>query len=950
MVRFCLAGMMALSIVPPSAHAEAPLQSEVEDESVKQHELFEFEASIKHGDIVDGTEGFDSNDEPGNDSGPHNGIVRSWDSVTYPLKVTINPKKADKLEKIKLKISGELENGVTGARINAKFAVGGKEDVNGKKVSFVQEYTIERTGNSIMIPVAIEVLGAKPGVNLTPKLQVQVVSVDGVTIEKDNVVTAFHDLPGITVSSKVSIKPYVNSGLYRNGIPNYPYSRISGDPDDKRNMHAFSLSWSIANLPGKSNFRGATFPDPEGKINFRIELEGEVAWDQPARTEKLDFDGRDTPFMMIDHRPISFIHNAVGSKNTLMDGISYRFDKSPFYGAPLSQLANMNESETRRSVWDSGEWEVTKPDQGKHVVTYEGSNTGYVIGSTFPRYEAGGFTGYSIFNANDRFFASHSFLVLLPNEYRIGGPNNQDDKGNNVNYKATATLLSYTDENGTNIPLANPLKSSMFFTERNNPKGAYATHGTFQGNPSGRWLGTPNVGWHSVSKGDASSLLGEDVFFHVDLGPQVTSYGGYRAVYRWNTDAFELTEKYAKDAENILYDNGYITPMLHEVRNNRETQQVLYGVPKFTDNEFRNFTSKGINDYEWFATFAQAKATGKPIGAIQRNITAPVGPGWRGGGRVPLRVKHENIGIGSKTKNGTANVAVVNWYVYPKEDRSMMIDISEGRAYHNPAIWDENGTMLQKQSPSGSTINFETLAVVPAETSSVLTSDKSSYYNSETIKWTVDNSIVLPESGVPDNLDAGVTVKNTLPAGLDYKAGSGKAGNQVTEPEIMRHPDGSKTLVWRLLVSNSNRSIPRVTFETTINPFALDTNGVQSSIEVKSVIESELDKRQEHLRTTTKSVTILKVGMVGIYESIDKTYGDKNSDFTLTLSPYTTIEDEQGVTGLTHLPLSGDRLGSEYSGTAKIKAINQTIERRHNEPVRIFLNHQPVHSTHPKRN
>ncbi len=55
--------------------------------------MFDFEAFIKPSDIVDGTAPFDSNDEAGNDSSPNNGIVRTFDTVTYPLKVTINPKR-----------------------------------------------------------------------------------------------------------------------------------------------------------------------------------------------------------------------------------------------------------------------------------------------------------------------------------------------------------------------------------------------------------------------------------------------------------------------------------------------------------------------------------------------------------------------------------------------------------------------------------------------------------------------------------------------------------------------------------------------------------------------------------------------------------------------------------------------------------------------------------------
>ena len=84
--------------------------------------------------------------------------------------------------------------------------------------------------------------------------------------------------------------------------------------------------------------------------------------------------------------------------------------------------------------------------------------------------------------------------------------------------------------------------------------------------------------------------------------------------------------------------------------------------------------------------------------------------------------------------------------------------------------------------------------------------------------------------------------------------------------------------------------------------------------------------------------------MVGIYETINKTYGEKNSDYTVTLSPYTTIEDEEGVAGLTHLPLSGDDLGSEYDGSAEIKDIELTADRIHDdEDVTIYLNKDPVY-------
>lgn len=944
MTSVLVAAMVGSSV--PVIHAETG----VEDGAIKTHDLFEFEAFIKHDDVADGTEPFDNNDQSGNDSDPHNKIVRSWDTVTYPLKITINPKKADKLENIKLKITGELENGIVGDRVNAKFAIGGTEDMTKKIVSLNQDYTIERTGNSIMIPVTIEVQGAKDGVVLKPDIKVEVESIDGERIS--GVSTSFHDLPGVTTSAQVNIKPYIASGLAGQGIPYYPYAGISGNDTDKENTHAFALSWGVEKLPGKTDMRGATFPDPNGKIHYDIEMNGYVAWDAKPRktgTENYDFEKRDTPFLLFDHRPIDYTLTKVGEPNMLADGLSYRYNYRHTFSAPQSQLPSLTKSaiekDGHRMVWDSGDWDVSTPTVQKDKVTYSGTNTGFIIGSTFPRYRSDGYTGSPIYGVNDKVFSTHAFVVKMANEYRIGGPNNPEEYANNAYYRAYVTLTGYEDEDGNEFSFDK--RVGITFSERNNPDGSYSVQNTFKAYPSNKELGTPNIGWSTVSKGDASTLIGEDVYINASLGQSVITYGGYQAIYRWNTDAFELTKAFAETGERALYGAGYYTPILTHVRDNKETQTVRYGVAKFKDNSFENFTSKGIDDYTWYDTFDKAVKHG-PVGAYQMDVTAPVGPKWQGGGTFPLKVRHDNVKIGAENKSGTANIMVTNFYPYPNEDRSRRIDVYKNASYYNPAIWDDTGTMTKKQSPAGSTVNFETLAIVPAETESVLSSDKTSYYNSETIHWTAKNSIVLPESGVPDDLDAGVKVTHTLPKGLNYKVGSGKVGDVKTDPEVFANPDGTTDLVWSLLVSNSTHTLENITFDTTINPFALSTHGVQSSVTVKAVISSELDRRAEHLRTYTASVTVLKVGMVGIYESINKSYGDKNSDYTVTLSPYTTIEDEEGVTGLTHLPLSGDDLGSDYVGTVGIKSIDLTADRVHNdESVTIYLNKAPVYSDRP---
>ena len=58
-------------------HSSISRVSATENSEVVHSDMFEFEAYIKDTDIIDGTASFDSDDEPGNDSGPKNGIVRS---------------------------------------------------------------------------------------------------------------------------------------------------------------------------------------------------------------------------------------------------------------------------------------------------------------------------------------------------------------------------------------------------------------------------------------------------------------------------------------------------------------------------------------------------------------------------------------------------------------------------------------------------------------------------------------------------------------------------------------------------------------------------------------------------------------------------------------------------------------------------------------------------------
>lgn len=914
---------------------------EVEDGGTSENNMFEFEAFIKNSDIKDGTKPFDQNNQAGNDSSDNNGIVRTFDTVTYPIKITINPKKVDKLENIKLKISGTLENGITDERVNAKFSVGGKEDLNTGSVSFEQIYTIEQTGNSVMIPISVEVLGAKHGITLKPNIKVEVISVDGKNIESDKVVTRFDKLPSVKTSAKVNIKPVVSSGLTGKGMPYYPYTGITGNDDDLENVQGFSLAFGLKKLSGKSDIRGTTFPS--GKINYRVELSGHVYWDggpNKGKEIRYNFSKTDSPMYLLDHQPIQSGSERVGHENTLMEDKPYSYPFHQLYNAPLSKQFGKNPS---RSVYDSGEWRVNKPTVENNKVIYRGSNKEYVIGSTFPEYRADGYTGAKIYGKDERIFSSNGFLFLMPNEYLIGGKNNPNGYANNAYYTATVILESYIDESGKEVKING--SDNRTVVERNNPEGSYSLDNTIVGYPDYRNLGNYRVGDTSVSHGDPSVILGEDVSYKGYVLSKMISYGGMEIVYKWNTDAFELTEEYAKIAKKDILNYGYHNKSSEQIKNDTKNQKIYFGIQKKKDNTFTVLTNNGKNNYDWYETYEEAIKHGE-IGAIRNSIKSAVGASLTAYAYIPLHVKSKKIG--SYTKENTPNVIATKMYAYLDKERTREVDVYKDRTYSNPTLYDEEGNLIKLQSPVGKSVNFETLAVLNAEVSSDITANKTTFYNSETVNWKVNSNIVYPSSGIPESFDGSILIKQILPQGLDYIEGSGKYGDIEKSPKIIKNSDNTTTLEWEILIKNDGL-IDDITFSTSINPFALSAGGSSSSLMVKNIISSDLDTRSEKLRTSSTNVTILKVGMVGVYSKVDKQHGYKNSDFIFTFSPYTTIEDEMNVTGLTVIPLSGDKLGSNYNGSAQIKNITVNAKREDNDDIDIYLNNKPIDSNEPHK-
>ncbi|PDZ62170.1 fusion protein (includes pXO2-28-29-30) [Bacillus thuringiensis] len=912
----------------------------------KGSNLFDFEAFIKPSDIVDGTAPFDSNDEAGNDSNPNNGIVRTFDTVTYPLKVTINPKKHDQLKNIKLKITGTLENGITNKRVNAKFAVGGKEDLEKEIVSFDMEYMLKETGNSLMIPVTVEVQGAEQGLKLKPNIKIQVISVDGEDITNENVSQSFNDINPVTASGKVNVKAKFST--HYSGMPRLAYSVFNPkvDKDDRSFIFPVVLSLFVDNLPNRSDIRGATFP--VGKVNYHFDFSGRVDWDsQSMGVEKLDFEGKDTPFKIFNYQAIDDVSQKVPQPNTE----SFELGLESYKDVRTNQSASAKsyipkekwnaadiEKYTINSVWDSGITQISKPKVSKEVINYEGNVSDFTIGSTFPTMISHA-DNVVAFNKNQKAFATTRFLIHTPNEYYPLGKNNKINKANNVYYDLKCIIDSYEDSQGNVVPYNTT--ATVTINERNNPKGSYSIQTTFH-TPEGKELGTPNIGYSAVSKGDPTVIVGQKVKVVSHLNVRAVTEGGTTMVYKWNTDSFYLTKQYAESAKGNMLNEGYPTSTGERIKNS-DKQVISFGIAKKNDNSFDALTQNKEADYEWYNTYDEAIKYGE-VGAIKNDINAVMGDGEVVASFIPFDVKTKKVG--SVNEKGTPNITVTDSVIYPTADRKVGYRIREDGKYNNFTEYDENGNLTKLQSPVGGTINFETLGIINGETSSDIKTNKNTYYSSDNVDVTVDNLAKLPAEVDFNSLDEKIEMRVKIPKGLDYVVGSAKYGDQYIEPKIEQQGDGSNHLVWYDTLTRNNKALKKINFEARINPVLLP-QGNQVGLEIQNVMSSSMDTRLEKFRTSSKNISVVKIGMVGVSETIKKVTGKKNSDYEVGVQPYTTIKDESHVKALTYVPRNKDENGSAFSGITFLKQL--TLDNPNNKNVEIWLNNSFVESNNPNK-
>lgn len=350
--------------------------------------------AIDNDDVIDGTlspnESWDTTDGDGKDSGPHNKIVRSNDSVNFPYKVVINPSDGKVHKNLTVRVTGKLiamngkyqsqdpsDGSFSGNEVGtqvAQFAQGSKSNNDGNpneegfsNFLFDQTYPVSSSSQGLTVPVVVNTLSAQDKDFF--KIVLQATVYDGSAALQTTESTS----DNITISAHPNVQMFMTEGGRMD---------LNWYKPDGKDFNGFgtlvSLAAGVVPLAGRQDMKGATAPKSRMTAQVtqqaRFFANGNVldkehgggsdvtSWDS-NNSETI----KDDPMKVIDYGGIMdhyddpAMQKKYGSWNnhpqTISANTRYEMPKlSQFFGYPYSwNRKEVNVNGAYASVRDSGQ-------------------------------------------------------------------------------------------------------------------------------------------------------------------------------------------------------------------------------------------------------------------------------------------------------------------------------------------------------------------------------------------------------------------------------------------------------------------------------------------------------------------------------------------------------------------------------------------------------------------
>jgi len=430
----------------------------------------------------------------------------------------------------------------------------------------------------------------------------------------------------------------------------------------------------------------------------------------------------------------------------------------------------------------------------------------------------------------------------------------------------------------------------------------------------------------SSTAGDAAAVIGEELRFHPHIGFSGDGYlNAVNILSKFDDEGFEIpagTTDYAAYASNNAKSEKGDVKTLFAAKPDKTGWT--------SDDEMRNTHEA---DLVYFDTIDELNAAGYTcVGFLFEIRNAKIYPN---GGTNTL-----NISMGVKTKT-TAEIGKV--YAYMHEAKLWRDDVNtysysdhrEGNHYRDanpnyPATTMQRNSTYEKSiyedgvvvnGHIGGYLEGQSVLIIGDQARVSISTEKNVYdldIGERTATFKIKPSLsVETANGFTDD----VTVKAILPKDLTYIVGSA-----TRDPQSVETVDGVTTITWLYKDVEVNSAMEPVDIQCIIG-HAGTSEDVHNNdiIPITATAQSGLDKRVIHEGNGNKSstsISVIRLAATSISKEVDKPLLEREEDFTFTLRYGNNAEeDASNIQIYDVLPYNEDDRGTAYHGYYAITGI-----------------------------
>ena len=884
--------------------------------------------------MTDGTPGFDSDNNPGNDSEKSNKIVRSFDYVNYDLEyVTAITDKTKVVNEAYVGVEFSLDKDPSKAVFNKDSFAWCENPVttyyyedgtnstkwDQKKTVVKQVLTgrrkITNNADTNAIPgigtlsFGVYVKGDINGAVIQPEFKCWIEGNDKAKTTQSEPVT-------------VSAEPRYNLRLVRNTSSQNSDPLVYVSPDrttlsteDKDGylmgrMESYNVQMELLNESADKGLKGVELPS--GRITFDLKA-----------TEKIDnkdVTGQEgyVPFLW-DYNVANSSSKGVGGKSFDLIG-----DSRIYLNTALPYGMSKHYSRSKNSTWDSGEYSIIDKGNGNMSVSLD--NYSFDLDQFyFPTYTAWADQRYSPnISKNQNIFSIGYMQVFCQFPREVDTTTNLKMFMEASNFKATSAggrtvnaEVRTTDNITSNVITLYPRGSFTSFQLYNNCSSWAAPDGTASAGElltSGkRQYSTGYIyyqgdvlltNWNFLYKFDDTVFepTGEDI----DVGHNYTSvnvkaetstclYAAKPDKTGWKSDE----EQTKAEEEDLIYFKSY-----------KELKDAGYTCVGFLEE-----VRKGKYSEIYLRFGLKVRDDAKP-GSV--GMTTHCTKGWTGKDKVGSWTEHlykDNQNIYGTGGGSTANGKIYrnpNYSVHSKYTKAVYEDGSIIKGHTNGHVAGQSLLITGDKTQ---------ISIAPAEGKSFYDVDNGE--RTVTYKMTPSLKITSANSSTTDTEQVdNVYITATLPKDLHYNIGTASK-----EPDsVKENADGTTTIKWTLKSQKVGGAVDPITFDCKIGA-AGTKNDVENNqqIDVQAKISSDQDKRKyttEFGNLSKTTITIIKLATSSIAKTVDKELNEVGAPFKFTLNMGNTSEiDVKQARLYDVMPFSGDERGSNYHGKYRITSV-----------------------------